>query len=255
MVPFPSINPYLLVNFLNKSIYYPDGLSHIAQGYMDNIRKLDENFRINDFIPELINKGHEVSILTGQPNYPSGKIFSEYTANPYLFSKYKGANIFRLPIISRGSNSFKLLLNYLSFIIVWCLLSPWKLRKFQPDVIFVYEPSPVTVGIPAVYAKTLLKAPVYFWVQDLWPESLKAAGGVKNIFVLSFFNSLTKWIYNNSRKVLIQSNGFREYILNQGIPDDKIIFYPNLTESLYKPVKEVNEYQKFFQITVLDSFY
>ena len=95
--------------------------------------------------------------------------------------------------------------------------------------------------------KKIFKAPIYFWVQDLWPESLKAAGGIKNLYVLSFFNSLTKWIYNNSSKVLIQSNGFREYILNQGIPNDKIIFYPNLTESLYKPLKEVKEYQEFFQ--------
>ena len=71
--------------------------------------------------------------------------------------------------------------------------------------------------------------------------------GVKNKLVLGFFNSLTKWIYNHSKKVLIQSDGFREYILNQGIPNDKIIFYPNPTEDFYKPLQEVKEYQEFFQ--------
>jgi len=65
--------------------------------------------------------------------------------------------------------------------------------------------------------------------------------------VLGFFNSLTKWIYKHSKKILIQSNGFREYILTQGIHNDKIIFYPNPTEEFYKPLKEVNEYKEFFK--------
>src|SRR5690606_3708154 len=71
---------------------------------------------------------------------------------------------------------------------------------------------------------------------DLWPESVSAAGQIKNKFILNKIDSLTKWIYNNSKKVLIQSKGFREYILKQGIPDDKIIYYPNSTEALYKSI-------------------
>ena len=127
-------------------------------------------------------------------------------------------------------------------------LASLKLRKIKGpfDAIFVYEPSPITVGIPAIFAKKKFKAPIYFWAQDLWPESLVAAGGVKNKFVLGFFNSLTKWIYKHSKKVLIQSNGFRDYILNQGIPNDKILFYPNPTEDFYKPLQEVKEYQGVF---------
>ena len=65
--------------------------------------------------------------------------------------------------------------------------------------------------------------------------------------MLGFFNSLTKWIYNHSKKVLIQSNGFREYILNQGIPNDKIIFYPIPQKISISHFKEVKEYQEFFQ--------
>lgn len=191
-----------------------------------------ENFRINDFIPELINKGHEVSILTGQPNYPSGKIFSEYTANPYLFSKYKGANIFRLPIISRGSNSFKLLLNYLSFIIVGCLLSPWKLRKFQPDVIFVYEPSPVTVGIPAVMLGKLKKAPVIFWALDLWPETLQAVGGIKSKSVLWIIEKIVRFIYNNCALVLGQSKSFVKSIQTHCNYPDRVKYFPSWAEQL-----------------------
>jgi len=205
-----------------------------------------ENFKINDLIFSLKERGHEITVLTGKPNYPNGNFFDGYSWNSPDLEIINDIPVFRANLFPRGSGgAIRLFLNYISF----AILSLIKIRKIKGpfDIIFVYQTSPVTVGIPAVFAKKLFKAPIYFWVQDLWPESLKAAGGVKNLFVLSFFNSLTKWIYNNSRKVLIQSNGFREYILNQGIPNDKIIFYPNLTESLYKPLKEVKEYQEFFQ--------
>jgi glycosyltransferase involved in cell wall biosynthesis len=205
-----------------------------------------ENFKINDLIFSLKERGHDITVLTGKPNYPKGNFFDGYSWNSSDLEIINDIQVFRANLFPRGNGgAIRLFLNYISF----AILSLFKIRKIKGpfDFIFVYQTSPVTVGIPAVFAKKIFKAPIYFWVQDLWPESLKAAGGIKNIYVLSFFNSLTKWIYNNSRKVLIQSNGFREYILNQGIPDDKIIFYPNLTESLYKPLKEVKEYQEFFQ--------
>ena len=70
--------------------------------------------------------------------------------------------------------------------------------------------------------------PYYFWVQDLWPESLDSAGGIKNKYIISFFDKVTKLIYKKAEKVLVQSEGFKDYILKQGVPEDKIIFYPNL---------------------------
>ena len=204
-----------------------------------------ENFKINDLVFSLKERGHEITVLTGKPNYPKGNFFDGYSWNSPDFETINGIPVYRANLFSRGNGgAVSLFLNYCSF----ALLSLFKIRKIKGpfDAIFVYQTSPVTVGIPTVYAKKIFKAPIYFWVQDLWPESLKAAGGIKNVFVLGFFNSLTKWFYKHSRKVLIQSNGFREYIQNQGIQNDKIIFYPNPTESFYKQLNEVKEYQEFF---------
>jgi glycosyltransferase involved in cell wall biosynthesis len=205
-----------------------------------------ENFKINDLVYSLKKRGHEITVLTGKPNYPKGNFFDGYSWNSPDFETINDIPVYRANLVSRANGSaFRLFLNYFSF----ALMASLKLKKIKGsfDAIFVYQTSPVTVGIPAVFAKKIFKAPIYFWVQDLWPESLKAAGGIKNIFILSFFNSLTKWIYKHSRKVLISSNGFREYILNQGVLNDKIIFYPNPTEEFYKPLKEVKEYKEFFQ--------
>ncbi|MBT6448485.1 MAG: glycosyltransferase family 4 protein [Flavobacteriaceae bacterium] len=204
-----------------------------------------ENFKINDLVFTLKERGHEITVLTGKPNYPKGKFFDGYSWNSPDFETINGVSVFRSNLFSRGNGGAILLfLNYLSF----ALLASLKLKKIKGsfDAIFVYQTSPVTVGIPAFFAKLLFKVPIYFWVQDLWPESLTAAGGIKNKFILGVFNSLTKWIYKHSKKILIQSVGFREYIQNQGVPNDKIIFYPNLTENFYTPLKEVVEYKEFF---------
>ena len=205
-----------------------------------------ENFKINDLIFSLKKRGHEITVLTGKPNYSKTHFFEGYGWKSDDFETINDTPVYRANLFSRrNGGAFRLFLNYISF----AFLASLKVRKIKGsfEAIYVYQTSPVTVGIPAIFAKKLFKAPIYFWVQDLWPESLTAAGGVNNKLVLGFFNSLTKWIYNQSKKVLIQSDGFREYILNQGIPNNKIIFYPNPTEDFYKPLKQVKEYQEFFQ--------
>ena len=205
-----------------------------------------ENFKINDLIFSLKKRGHQITVLTGKPNYSKTHFFEGYGWKSDDFETINDIPVYRTNLFSRrNGGAFRLFLNYISF----AFLASLKVRKIKGpfDAIFVYQTSPVTVGIPAIFAKKLFKSPIYFWVQDLWPESLTAAGGIKNKLVLGLFNSLTKWIYNNSKKVLIQSEGFREYILNQGIPNNKIIYYPNPTEDFYRPLQKVKEYQEFFQ--------
>ena len=60
-----------------------------------------ENFRINEVSEELVKLGHEVSILTGYPNYPKGEIYSEFKKDYKKFSYYKGAEIIRVPLLAR----------------------------------------------------------------------------------------------------------------------------------------------------------
>tara|TARA_B110000438_G_scaffold302567_1_gene360650 strand:+ start:2205 stop:3410 length:1206 start_codon:yes stop_codon:yes gene_type:complete len=205
-----------------------------------------ENFKINDLIFSLKKRGHEITVLTGKPNYSKTTFFDGYGWKSDDFETIFDIPVYRANLFSRrNGDAIRLFLNYISF----AIFALFKLKKIQGpfDVIFVYQTSPVTVGIPAVFAKKVFKAPIYFWVQDLWPESLKAAGGIKNKFILGLFNSLTIWMYNHSKKVLIQSNGFKEYILNQGILDNKLVYYPNPTEDFYYPLTGIKEHSKFFK--------
>ena len=81
-----------------------------------------ENFRINDLTQELSNRGHELTVLTGYPNYPRGQIFREFINAPYQFDLYGKVKVIRVPLYPRGSNSFSLLLNNISFALIACIL-------------------------------------------------------------------------------------------------------------------------------------
>ncbi len=192
-----------------------------------------ESFRINDLCLALKERGHDVAVLTGKPNYPKGTFSNGYGFLNKRTELWNGIKIFRAPLIPRGKGKgIQLFVNYFSFALFASIRMLFINQKF--DRIFVYEPSPITVGLPGIVAKLKSKAPMYFWVQDLWPESISAAGGVKNKYILGILNWLTKLIYKNSEKVLVQSKAFIPYILNQNIDQNKLIYYPNSTESYYK---------------------
>ena len=135
-----------------------------------------ENFRINDFALEFKSRGHDVSVLTGIPNYPDGKFYTGYGVFKKNRETYEGMEIFRSPLIPRGSgSSIKLALNYISFIFGSIFTSLFLLNK-KFDIIFVFEPSPITVCLPAIFIKKIKKTPICFWILDLWPESVVSAG-------------------------------------------------------------------------------
>jgi len=196
-----------------------------------------ENFRINDLCLGLRDKGHTISVLTAKPNYPKGNFFSGYSFFNKSVDDYQGIKVYRSPIIPRGNaTGFKLFLNYISFVFLGSIKLFFIKEKF--DKIFVYAPSPITVGYVGIIASLIFKAQSYLWVHDLWPESVKDAGGVNNKFVLFLVDIMTRSIYYFYHKILIQSPNFRDYLLNQGVIDSKIIFYPYYAESFYKVVKE-----------------
>ncbi len=195
-----------------------------------------ENFRINDFAREFHIRGHKVTILTGVPNYPSGNYFPGYGVFKKNREIYEGIEIFRSPLIPRGSgSSLRLALNYISFIFGSIFTSLFLLNK-KFDIIFVFEPSPITVCLPAIFIKKIKNIPICFWVLDLWPESVVSAGNLKTKIIPSILNPLVKFIYTNSDKILVSSKGFINSIVEKGINKNKVDFFPQWAESIFKPV-------------------
>jgi glycosyltransferase involved in cell wall biosynthesis len=194
-----------------------------------------ESFRINELLLGLVRLGVDCDVLTGQPNYPTGKTFPGYQSFKLLEEHYGPISIFRVPIIPRGTSSsaFQLALNYISFIASASFLGPWVLRSNKYDVILVYGLSPILQAIPAIFLKGFKRCPWILWVQDLWPESIQASGYSVQTNTLRLLRLLVKWIYQSADLILVQSKGFIPHI-QKLVPNRRIEYLPNTFFDLSK---------------------
>lgn len=190
-----------------------------------------ENFKSNDLAFEMKKRGHEVTVLTGLPNYPSGTISEGYGFFKNTKQNIESVKVIRSWLLPRGKGGgIRLFLNYFS----WAFFASIKAIgigiRDKYDAIIVHEPSPITQFYPAWVVKKLSNSPVYFWVLDLWPESLQVAGGINNSFILGIFKRMVISFYKASEKILISSKGFNKSILEKGDFKDKIEYFPNWGE-------------------------
>jgi colanic acid biosynthesis glycosyl transferase WcaI len=192
-----------------------------------------ENFQINDVARGLRDAGHELVVVTGLPNYPGGSFFSGYGYSGPYSDSFDGIEVRRAPLIPRGdSGKFRLMINFATMALSHTLLAPW-LARGHFDVMLVYEPSPITVGIPARFIKFLKGIPLAFWVQDLWPQSLSATQSVNSAWILDAVDSLVRWIYRGCTFVLVQSRAFIPQIEAQGVASSRIAYMPNIADAVY----------------------
>lgn len=203
-----------------------------------------ENFRINDLVAELVRRGHQVTVLTGIPNYPDGVVFPQFRENPEHYSYYEGAEIVRVPMKPRGRGGMHLMLNYLSFAVSASIVGIWKLRGQKFDAIFTCQLSPVTVGLPAVALRAIKRAPMAFWILDLWPETLQAIGAVRSPMVLRAVGKLIEFIYKRCDVILAQSRSFIPKIRKYAGQSNRIEYFPSWAEQIFGvrkavPAKEV----------------
>lgn len=190
-----------------------------------------EEFKVNSLARELVVRGYRVSVLTGIPDYPKGKWFKGYGLLHKRIEEVDGVKVYRAFIFPRGrAGKIRMMLNYLS-ITISQIFDAFLIALFHRyDRVLVFETSPVMVAISAVIVRKMQKIPMLFWVTDLWPESLSAAGGVRNPKVLHFFTGLVRWLYRHSDKILISSKGFASSICEKGDFEDKIIWFPQWAE-------------------------
>lgn len=192
-----------------------------------------ENFRINDLVGELVRRGHDVTVLTGLPNYPDGSIFAAFRADPGAYSSYEGARVVRVPLLARGTGGLRLLLNYLSYAASATVLGAWRLRGERFDAVLVCQLSPVTVGLPGAFLRRLKQGPMVLWVLDLWPETLQAIGAVRSPRLLGIIGRLVGFIYRRSDLILAQSRSFIPAILARGGASRRVEYFPSWAESVF----------------------
>jgi glycosyltransferase involved in cell wall biosynthesis len=193
-----------------------------------------ETFKGNDIVFDFVKRGHDVTVLTGKPNYPEGKFYKGYGFLNKSTEIINGAKIIRTPIYPRrNGKGLHLVLNYMSFVFFSYFACLFRL-KGKYDLIFVQQLSPVTMAFPGIWLKKKFNIPLYLWVLDLWPESVLAASNFKNPIIIRFIENIVKKIYNQSDVILISSKYFEKSIKEKLINKNKeIVYLPNWAEDVF----------------------
>lgn len=183
-----------------------------------------ETFRVNTLCRELVERGHSVTVLTGYPQYPIGRLYDGYGFNKPYEKEWHGVKIERVKTYPRGKTPLGLLNNCISYV---RSANAWVDKCTERfDAVYVFEVSPVTVGLPAVTYKKKFKTPIFFNLQDLWPENVHEVLGIKFAPLTWFINKIVDKIYANSDKILCSSNGFVDNLGKRGVEKEKLVYWP-----------------------------
>ena len=182
-----------------------------------------EQFQINEIAPALVKRGHEVTVVTGLPNYPSGVIEPAYQNFKDEYEMIDGVKVIRCPIRPRKKGFFNLFLNYMSY----QRLASKKIKSLgEYDVVYCYQMSPITQAKPAMkYSKKYGKRFVLYCL-DLYP--LSGSGYYKKIpFMYQYVHAMSKRIYHSADIVAVTSEPFADYLheVNQ-IPYERMRYLP-----------------------------
>lgn len=197
-----------------------------------------EAFKSTDLVFNLAERGHNVEVLTGIPNYPEGHYFEGYGLFKKRVETINGVRFYRCFQTSRKllPSLLGLSLNYLTFMIcayIWVLFFfVWR-KKY--DAIITHEPSPITQILPAILLGKLKGIKVYSWIMDIWPDSVTDVLDEKiSKYIIPPLRWVTNRVYKGSDKLLITSKGFAEMINRDADYSSKIIYFPNWCDDILK---------------------
>ena len=186
-----------------------------------------EEFQINDICADLA-KRHNVTVLTGLPNYPSGRVPDAYRRGKQRSMRIMGADVIRCFEIGRGNGKARLALNYISFALS-ASRKARKLAKRHWDVVFVYQLSPVLMALPGLVVQRR-GTPLCMYCCDLWPESMKALIPGENA-VFRLMKPVSRKIYRAADTLAVQNAAFRDYLAGvHGVEPGKITVLPHFAD-------------------------
>lgn len=191
------------------------------------------------FARALVEKGFDVEVITGFPNYPGGKVYPGYKVKILQREKIDGVSLVRVPLYpSHDKSKIGRILNYLSFSISLIL---YGLFSKKPDVIYSYHP-PLTVGVASAVIGFFRRVPVVNDVQDMWPDTLSSTGMISNRRVLSMVGKVCDWVYRRAAKIVVLSPGFKKLLIERGVPAEKIsVIYNWCAEGAIADARDVDE--------------
>lgn len=187
----------------------------------------------HDLASALVERGHQVSVLTGFPNYPQGKLYPGYRIRLRQREVIDGVNVVRVPaVIDRSKSGLRRIISYMSFSLTATCVGRAAIRR--PDVIWNYQ-----VGLPGIGLGKLYGVPVVHEVQDLWPEWSQTTDMGVGGLMYRMLDVEERYVYRQAVAITTISRGFQQVLVSKGVPEDKISVLPNwANERVYQSVPQ-----------------
>lgn len=177
------------------------------------------------FARALQDRGYDVEVVTGFPNYPGGKVYDGYRIRSLQRETVEGVAVTRLALYpSHDSRVLPRIANYLSFCLSVFLYLTLVARR--ADIVYVYHP-PLTAGLAAAIAKLFRRTPTVLDVQDMWPDTLSATGMLDASLPLRIVGAVCRWVYARMTHIVVLSPGFKQLFIERGVPADKVTMIYN----------------------------
>ena len=187
---------------------------------------------------EWVKAGAEVTIITGEPNFPQGKVYAGYKNQFYKKETINGIKVIRVwTYIVPNKGILKRTLDFISFSITSFFAGLFQ----KADIIIATSPQFFT----ALSARTL-----HFWkhtpwimeVRDLWPESIKTVGAIKQGKIIRYWEWQEERCYNSAKKIVVVTDTFKKKLIERGFPENKIEVIKNgVNLDLFKPIRKDQE--------------
>ncbi|MDP9225774.1 MAG: glycosyltransferase family 4 protein [Actinomycetota bacterium] len=177
----------------------------------------------------LAARGHEVSVLTGLPNYPSGVLAPGYRIVPFMRERRDGLlvrRVYELPY--HGTSAAGRMLNYGSFLVAGALASSVVTR---PDAVYVWHP-PLNVGVIASLLSRWRGVPFVYDVQDIWPDSALMSGMLSEGRLATILRRVETWAYGHAAHILVVTDGAKSNLAAKGVPVSKVSVLPHWADPL-----------------------
>ena len=199
-----------------------------------NILLISENFypeknapgkRLFEHAKEWIKLGHQVTVITGVPNAPKGKVFDGYKNKIYQSENISGIKIIRVwTFIAKNEKFLLRIIDFISFMFSSLFFGIFTKKH---DKIIVSSPQFLPVISGFILAK-IKRVSFILEIRDLWPESMVALGVMrKDNYIIRILDAIAKYIYQKSELIVVVTKTFKKYLVSLGIKEDKIIIIEN----------------------------
>lgn len=171
--------------------------------------------------------GHAVTVVTCAPNFPRGEVFPGYRNALWRWEKMDGVRVLRVwTYIAANEGFVRRVLDYVSFMIAAVVASPLTGRA---DVVVGTSPQFFT-ACAAWMVSALKGAPFVFELRDLWPESIRAVGAMREGFALRFLERVELFLYRRAAAIVAVTHSYKDILVRRGIDAGKISVVTNGVE-------------------------